>query len=226
MRLHPPLGDYYEYDDLLLQRQLSATTTPSIKAYLFTLLLLLLLGSWLPYFDHNRLLPPEPDSVQLQCSLSSLEFLPYKVVEARLTMPHMTRSDEWSEPVPLLVPSVVLKRHIQCRPTGRDYVYNQLLANISGLVDMSTVLLTERARYEQPWQAWDYSGENVVLGFRAHALDEHGLASQPIDRDTDWLTVYLLMKGALLVFTTPVAWALLQLKLMVQRRLAAAPQRH
>lgn len=217
-----------EYDlDLAAATASKKTTvaTVSIKHYLLTLLLLVLLFSWLPYFDYNRLLPPEADSVALECSLQSLEVEAYKSVEARITMPHLVREGEWSETATLLVPSVLLKRHVRCLRrldrAERQYVYNQLLANISGLVDMSTVLLTERARYEQTWIVWDY-GDGAMRGLREYRLDEHALSLKPIDRDEDWLTVYCALKGAILLVTVPLAWCLLQAKFFVQRRLSLA----
>jgi hypothetical protein len=196
----------------------TAALTPSIKQYLFTLLVLFLLLGWLPYFDYNRFLPPAAASVELQCRLTSLELLAFKPVEAHLTLPHLTREGEWGAPLPLSVPSALLRRHVHCdpavaqpghhEPVAREYVYNRLLPNVSGLVDLQALLLEERARYEQVWPAWNYAG-GAMRGFREYPLDEHGLCDRPVERDEDWLTVYLLIKAALLCLTVPLAWLLL-----------------
>lgn len=192
-----------------------------IKLYLLTLVALFLILSWLPLFDYNRFLPPEPDSVKLSCQLASLDLLTFKAVEARITLPHPTRDGEWESPLQLSLPSALLRRHVNCHYAATPhhqlvYVYNRLLPNVSGLVNLEALLVEERARYEQPWHAWNYAG-GALRGFREYTFDEHGLCGRAIDRDEDWLLVYLITKTGLFALAVPLAGLLLLAKRWLSR---------
>lgn len=172
-----------------------------IKDVLLKSLVLFLVLSWVPYFDYRRLLPPEPAAVEMQCLLVSIDTAVFRVMEARLALRHLTREDAWQDEMVLLVPTVLVKRLVRCHYTGDaeaqqyDYAYNRLFPNITGF-STDAVVMELTARYEQPFRLWNYA-DRPAQTFRPYPFDEHLLCAVPVDRDEDWVVVYLLAKSLL-----------------------------
>lgn len=195
-----------------------------IKEVLVKSLVLLLCLSLVPYFDYARLLPPEPDSVEMQCQLVDIDTAFFKVVEARVQLAHITLPGEWHDEMRLFLPSALVKRHIKCHYTSdatqeREYIYNRLYPNITG-VDTGAVVMELTARYEKPFVLWNYD-ETQPQTFRPYDFDEHRLCGRPVDRYEDWATVYVMSKSLLWFLSVGLVTAYVLLRQTLVRRVMA-----
>ena len=188
-----------------------------IKDCLLKSVLLFLCLSLVPYFDYRRLLPPEPTSVEMQCELTGVDTAAFRVTEARLALQHIAMEGAWHDEMRLLLPTVLVKRHIHCRygDAERQYTYNRLYPNVTGF-SVEAVVLELTARYETPFRLWNYA-ETPAQTFRPYPFDEHLLLAAPVDRDEDWLVVYLFCKSLTLFLSVALVSALLWLRHAVMR---------
>jgi hypothetical protein len=188
-----------------------------VRAPLLTGVVLFLLLGMLPYFDHRRFLPPEPDTVEMICHLQRVEPVYDHIVEAELrVVGYLEREADFR----LFLYATHLRRHVHCQfrehaNEKRDYVYSRTYLNISG-VDIAHIITGVVETYPKAYPMWNYA-DTPPNTLRNYTFDEYHLLGEGIDRYEDATTVYLLIKVIVGLFTTIVTASLFLLRWVLVR---------